>query len=161
MAFSGTSKRERLAMKILLVAILVDLILLPSLFLKVSFYPRLVTPTAIAAPVEQSGPIILGPATLHLMEQLRTEGLDPMAIKEIIHTPLTVTGALVTLGGDNIQVFEYPDHTTAVTEASALTERYASRDRSKAWKKNMHVYVEDTLVIFYMGNRESIVNMFE
>ena len=99
------------------------------------------------------------PGTEKFVQELKTAGFSPVIVKKIRRFPrLAVEGRLVAFNGDNFQVFEYPDHESAMRDASPLAVRYTSSSRSAAWKGNIHLYVDNTLLIFYMGNSNSIVD---
>ncbi|MEI6494500.1 MAG: hypothetical protein WCO03_00370 [bacterium] len=101
--------------------------------------------------------VTVGPATGYFLQQLKSNHLAPVAVERIIRQPFTVPGSIITLDGDNFIVFEYPDQRSAAADAAILTQKYASSTRSAEWKKKMHVDVYDTLVIFYMGSKVSIL----
>jgi hypothetical protein len=142
--------------------IAIDMIILLGLFVKLFLFPLTTSfvATTTFTPITPTNQNImtLGPETEYFLQQLKNSSSTPMAVAKIKRHPFTVYGTLVTLNGDNIQVFEYPEHDTAMTEASLLTQEYISSSRSIAWKNNMHVYVNDKLVVFYMGNKDFIMN---
>ena len=153
---------ERILMRVLFWIVVVDIILALTLFLKLFvFAPTFSLPTMFAS-IPVASAAVSGPATGNFVESLNQYNLRPVIIGEISRRPrITVPGQLVALGGDNIQVFEYPDHDSAMNEATALAQAYTESSRSPAWKHNIHVFVKDSLLIFYMGNQSSIVAALE
>lgn len=139
-------------------AFVIDMIIMPLLFLKLFFSP-IVTPIAIANTVDQN--TVLGPATTLFVQQLKNDGYTPIVLGEISRSSFSVSGRIITLNNDNIQAFEYADHDSALHDASILADKYTSSSRPIAWKKNMHLYVNDKLVTFYMGNNAYILNSLD
>ena len=137
--------------------LLADLVIIPAVIIKLSFSMQ-VTPV-IAATIEHAVPT--GPATESFMQSLRIEGLNPIAIKGITRKPFTSKGSLITIGNDNIQVFEYPDNEPAMNDAAILAQKYASSSRSAAWKNGMHVYVKNSIAVFYMGKNDEILKSLD
>lgn len=154
----GPSKRGRLLMRVLLWSFVADMIIVPSLFVKLSMFPRTTSFVAIAATIDHSPELVISSEIAQYIRKLDVDDLHPKAVKTITHLALNGVGTLITIADDNIQVFEYSDNATALREAAALSQRYESRSRSKEWKNNMHVYVDGKLVIFYMGNKEKIIS---
>lgn len=154
---SNILKIGRISKKILLWAFVIDVCLLSVLYVKLFIIER-VTPTAYAestAIIMKPSPI--GLATEDFLQHLTNSGLSPIVTTDVLRKPFTPKGRTVALEGDNIQVFEYSDSATAVKEASMLMQKYEASQRSSEWKKNMHVFNQGSLVIFYMGSNETIV----
>src|ERR1035437_4850634 len=144
-----TSKTDRLIARIFLWAFVADMIILPAVFVKIFIlYP--VTPVVAATRYDNKGTalrdIVVGPATGYFMQQLKNRSFTPVVVGKITRLPLTVDGALITLNGDNIQVFEYPDHAAALKNATSFARIYAASSHRSALKESLHVYANDTLV---------------
>ncbi|MCX6713244.1 MAG: hypothetical protein NTY66_03505 [Candidatus Vogelbacteria bacterium] len=99
----------------------------------------------------------IGPATERFIQELKTIGFESSPWKKITRTSFSVPGVIITLDKDNIQVFEYPDSETARKEVSLLAEKYTSRAYSSHWGGSSHLYVKDTLAIFYLGNDKNVL----
>ena len=149
---------ERLSIRIMRWALIVDLIIVPIALLKVFVGPANV-PIARAATIE-SGPV--GPATEALMEKLdkgSPAATSTPAVRAIVRRPpLSISGKLIAFDHDNFQVYEYTGSEAAQADAALLARAYAASPRSLAWKKEMHVYADGTLVVFYRGNRASLLD---
>lgn len=93
------------------------------------------------------------PAMLLFMEKLRDAGANPGIVREsnIRRPPLSVPGTLITLEGDNIQIFEYADRTTVLREAEELLKSGAN--------EKARLYADGQLLILYTGNRDKVVNI--
>jgi hypothetical protein len=105
--------------------------------------------------------VTVGPEIESLVNLIKGTSTSPVVVKDVTRRQFTAPGKLVVLDGDNFQVFEYVSRDTATHEASMLAQRYASSSRSKAWKKNAHIYVNDRFVVFYMGSNKAIVKSLE
>lgn len=103
--------------------------------------------------------IAVGPATQKLIVNITALGLEPVALKSINRNFFTVPGTLVTLKGDNITIFEYPDNATAVVELSALQQSEIVKYRS--WKRLVHIYISENVIVFYAGARPDIISSLE
>lgn len=68
-----------------------------------------------------------------------------------------VTGQIVVVNGEEVQVFEYPDSAAAAVEA-ALILPDASRVGTSmmTWVTTPHFYTEDRLIALYVGENDSI-----
>ena len=99
----------------------------------------------------------LGLATKKFMDDLKSVGLKPVLIQKIKRAPLSVKGALISLSGDNIQVFEYPDNETASKEMTIFAGKYTKSTASNLGENTTHLYIRDKIVIFYMGTEKNIL----
>ncbi len=77
---------------------------------------------------------------------------------EIKRENLSVSGRMIVMNGDNLEVFEYPDSNTAEKEALQMSQKYQSTQNSLEWKESIHLYLKDNLLIFYMGKNDSIIS---
>ncbi len=163
MPILGTSKSDRTLTRIMLWVLVIDMIILPALFAKLFLFPltKSFVTTTDATNVSVPQTTTLGPATEHFLQRLRDNDMIPVAVGEIKRKPFTVSGQVVTLNGDNIQIFEYVDHETAMKEASLMVQRYTSSSRTLTQKEAMHLYVDGTLAIFYMGKQDYIVTSLD
>lgn len=102
-----------------------------------------------------------GLETQQLMSELHDVHLNPVLNQKIKRTPFstqfTPQGALITLDRDNIQVFEYQDSESAQLQMNLLLENYNEIMMSKTSVKKMHLYIRNSLIIFYLGNNDNIL----
>lgn len=102
--------------------------------------------------------IKLGLETEEFVKKLEGFDFKPKLIQEYIkRTPFSVKGAMISLNGDNIQIFEYPDHDTASKEATIFAQKYTGDKTRNKWKNITNIYVRDKIVVFYMGRNELIL----
>ena len=150
--------KETAATRVLLWAFILNLFIMPVAFYKVF----ILTPVARAEsfmPVAMQANTSSGPEVLALAASLKDNGLAPVILGKVTRSPdLSVGGYTIALRGDNIQAFEYPDHATALAEASNMAQSFINNYHSLLWKKQAHIYVSDKVVIFYMGNQPDIIN---
>ncbi len=150
-------KRERIVFFIMVCLFVAEIILALLLinrwfFSDTSTYAQAVA--MIAAPIHTE----VGKSTTNFVNELsKIGGLYPSVGQKISHTPLSVTGVLVSVNKDNIQVFEYPDNASALAEEKNLEQKYIQSKKQTSWDEFKHVYVWGNLVIYYMGNNKNIL----
>lgn len=98
------------------------------------------------------------PATEQYINDLRKVGLSPNLGNTVERKPLTVNGSTVTSNGDSIQIFEYTNHKNASDESVLLLNKYSKTSKSSTWEKSIHIYVKDTLIVFYLGENKLILS---
>lgn len=98
----------------------------------------------------------VGPKTNALILDLENIGLDPISVSNITRDFFSAEGKMITLDGDNIQVFEYADSLAATGELFLFQK--SAQTRRGSWKKNVHLYANVNLIIFYMGERKNIID---
>ncbi len=150
-------KSEHVMRKFLVWAFVVDLIIVPALFVKLFFNPW-ETPFVMAQDNEVG--IHAGTATQAFLQEMTYGTSTPNVIGKVKRAPLTVRGTSVSLDGDNLQIFEFPDHGQAVAEAAQFLAKYRARSHFQVWEDALRVYVHDRIVILYMGKKDSITERF-
>ncbi len=154
-SFFPFSKMEKVFTTIMLGAFVGDLILF-FYFINLIFLSNtaFITPTPALA-------MTTSPGLEQLIEGLQKNGISPLLGQEVTRPHISVVGETIMLGGDNIQVFQYEDATTAISEATKLVNRYATGTRSILWKNKIHVYANNSIVIFYLGDNQSILGALD
>ena len=142
-------------MKVVMWAFLIDMIIMPTLFIKL-FFIQSAVPVITKAMNDRGSKT--GLQTTLLMQRLLGTSSPPVAPAHVTRSPFTVDGKVIALEGDNIQVFEYADHDSAMKDALILAGKFAPSATRPIWKKDMHVYVNDKLAIFYMGHSDLVMN---
>lgn len=154
------ARANPLVLKIMAWTVVANTVIFPVVFIKLSS-------TLYIAPVLASNEekLPIGSNTTLFMQKLENNNFVPVIFKKIVRHPLTGDGSLVTLkngdGIDSMQVFEYIDYDTAMRDASLLADKYSTGSLKLVWNKNIHVYVDDKLVIFYLGNHAPILGALE
>jgi hypothetical protein len=155
-------------MRIVIWFAMIDVLVISVVCVKLFYFERVVTPNSTASSImspvtaqTQVGDVSLTGSISSFMARMENTGLNATVLKSIKRSAFAVTGQMISINGDNVQVFEYPDRETATRAASSLMVKYAASSRSREWKRDMHVYAEDDLVIFYMGNDEAIISAIQ
>lgn len=86
------------------------------------------------------------------------KNIDPnaAAFAPTIRKGLSGIGHLISVDGDTVAVFEYQNAETAKKEAGILAATYSKNVIKNSWDNRAYIYQKDTLIIFYLGTRESI-----
>ncbi len=77
--------------------------------------------------------IVVGQGTKDILGKIKITGFNPIVVSNVKRDFFSAQGQIVTLGGDNIQVFEYSDNGTALADVSLFQN--SSETRIGAWKK--------------------------
>ncbi len=101
------------------------------------------------------------PATNALIHNLEKLGLFTEPAGTIQRKYISPEGLVLTVYGDNIQVFEYANSATANSEADSFALRYASTTRPTSWKKQVSLFYKDKTLVYYFGTNESILGSLE
>lgn len=106
--------------------------------------------------------VSIGSETNKLISKFEEAEFSPTVASPITREFFSVKGRIITLGKGNIQVFEYEDTTTLLNEVSTFRE--SANTRIGSWKKDVHLYKNENLIVFYMGQSkgilESLKNIF-
>jgi hypothetical protein len=142
----------KLAVKVLIVASIIDACILPILFIKIYYYPSLraveIDPHAQALITADPGP-----ATTNLLNKLSQHGFAPNPIMTMSRPQFSVQGRIIAFADDNIQIFEYPDSPAARTEYDAFMQ--------KNTKTYRHAYRENNIIALYIGDKPTIMQALE
>ncbi len=101
----------------------------------------------------------VGPNTEKLIEEIVKTGLDPVVARNIKREFFSVEGKIIALSKDNIHVFEYKDGTTLLNEVHSFRE--SANTPSGSWKKDVHLFKDENLIVFYKGEKKSILNSLQ
>ncbi len=139
----------KISLRTLIIVGIIDICILPVLFIKIYYYPSLIS--VEAAPQAQAMlPDVTGPATSELIHTIEQTGFIVSPVMEISRPPFAVRGRIITLGNDNIQAFEYADVSAANHDFDTYSKKYVNSYR--------HIYVKDNLIALYIGNEQNIVD---
>ncbi len=102
------------------------------------------------------GSLNSGSATEILVKKLTDEKFNPIVGKIVTRDQFSAQGTIITMNNDSFEVFEYSDNSALV--ADILAFHNSSKTRSGAWKKAVNLYQKGNLIIFYMGEKVSIID---
>lgn len=146
------SKKEKYALKVTLSAFLFEVII----FVFILFFSNFNSYNSVR--VDDIKPSL---ATEKLIDELKSVGFKPSIGQKIKRNQFSVEGILIRLGQDNIQVFEYPDRESALSEGKILSQKYTSTSTLGLWKNTKHVYIKDKMLVFYMGTEKNILDSMD
>ncbi len=97
----------------------------------------------------------LGAGTQAFITSLKERNIAATPVGTTKLIGLSAPGTVVTIGEDSVSVFEYASAEAATREATALASTYTAKSKPGLWDKSVHIYVKDTLVLFYLGTNEN------
>ncbi len=152
----------KVLMRIVIGVVILDLIL--GMFILIRIYMPVSTfeNTAFAAFAEPGATATpVGNETQSLIHNLHAQGLSAGIVGETTRQDINTPATLLSVEGDTILAFEYGEVSDAAEGARLLTERYVSPKRTGVWQDRAHVYVRDSLVLYYIGTNENIISALE
>jgi len=143
------AKRDGLVMRVVFSLFIIGTVIAILVFIRGFFFSNTLYVSASMGYMNPGSP------TGQFISELKGAGFEPLVLgQKIKRQPFSVNGQMVVLNGDNVQVFEYSNHDTALREATQLAQRYATNN---IWKDKVHLYVKDTLIVFYLGTQKDIL----
>lgn len=95
----------------------------------------------------------------NLVSSLRAVGRTVAPTGKRALTLLNGKGQVITLNGNEVQIFEYADISTANTQASQISADGASiSERMISWSSTPHFYKKDKLIVLYVGKDPLTIN---
>ncbi|MDB5204094.1 MAG: hypothetical protein JWP09_122 [Candidatus Taylorbacteria bacterium] len=110
--------------------------------------------TASGSLLSQNSLLNIGPGTEALMNDLKNKNLDPEIVANNTRAFFSVEGKMITLASGNIKVYEYTDNNILLNEVEAFKEN--SKTPYGSWKKDVHLYNNAKVIVFYMGEDKEI-----
>jgi plastocyanin len=114
---------------------------------------------------EESPPTSHGEPTedhVSLVNNLRATGATVELAGDINQPFFSVEGSAITVNGENVQVFEYSDDTTAKAEAETIAPDGSSIGTSiVSWVAPPHFYQKDRIIVLYVGTNQGVLNFLE
>ena len=104
----------------------------------------------------------LGPATQVFADELRAAGATVTTSIRLTQPFFSVGGIVLTVDGEDLQVFEYPDEASAQVDAAAISPDANMIDGEEmGWLAPPHFYRRGNLMILYMGDDQATLNLTE
>ena len=112
----------------------------------------------------QQGKAAAGPVTDYasLIEKLRTAGLSVEVVGEVDQPFLSVTGTMIKLQGEDVQVFQYPSAAEMEAQAAPISrDGTAVGTRKIHWIGSPHFFKQGKLLVLYVGNDDKVLKALE
>jgi hypothetical protein len=113
-------------------------------------------------PIARSTQVSIGPATQTLADDFRAAGANVAAGIRLTQPFFSVGGIVLTVNGEDLQVFEYPDEATVQADADAISpDANIINDEELAWIAPPHFYRRGNLMILYIGDDPATLRLTE
>lgn len=97
-----------------------------------------------------------------LADKLRAAGAAVETGDEISQPFFSITGKVIKVNGQEIQVFEYGDAEAAKAEAALVSPEGTSVGTTMvSWVSSPHFYRADKMIVLYVGEEASILTLLE
>ncbi|MCH7662887.1 MAG: hypothetical protein IH859_03345 [Chloroflexi bacterium] len=104
----------------------------------------------------------LGPATQVFADDLRAAGANVTTGIRLTQPFFSVGGIVLTVNGEDLHVFEYPDEASAQSDAALISpDANTINGEEMAWLAPPHFYRRGNLMILYMGDDPATLNLTE
>ncbi len=99
---------------------------------------------------------------ISLVDNLRAAGATVDPAGEVTQPFFSVKGLIINVNGDDVQVFEYEDATTADNEAALVSPDGSSVGTSMVgWVAPPHFYKVGNLIVLYVGESKAVIDTLE
>lgn len=97
-----------------------------------------------------------------LMDNLRVAGVRALPGEAVDQPFFSVQGRMIEIGGEDVQVFQYP-HAAAASEQAALVspDGGAAGTSMIHWIGQSHFFRKDSLLVLYVGDDEKVIKALE
>ncbi len=97
-----------------------------------------------------------------LIQDLRAAGSAIETVGEISQPFFSVKGMIIKVDGADVQVFQYPDVSTARAEARKVSPDGSTVGRTRiGWVAPPHFYRKGRLIVVYVGNSLSVLKALQ
>jgi hypothetical protein len=117
-----------------------------------------------SAAKQAQGQSVAGPVTdqASLISKLRAAGASVELVGEVNQPFLSVTGTMIKLHGDDVQVFQYANAAAADAEAAPISrDGMAVGTRKIFWVGPPHFFKQGRLLVLYVGNDDKVLKALE
>lgn len=106
--------------------------------------------------------VTTGPATQSLADEFLAAGANVAFSIRLTQPFFSVGGIVLTVNGEDLQVFEYPDEATVQADVDAISpDANIINDEDMAWIAPPHFYRRGILMILYMGDNTDTLLLIE
>jgi len=104
----------------------------------------------------------IGPATQTLADDFRAAGANVATGIRLTQPFFSVGGIVLTVNGEDLQVFEYPDEAAVQADADSISpDANIINDEELAWIAPPHFYRRGNLMILYIGDDPATLRLSE
>lgn len=105
----------------------------------------------------------LGPAGQIFFDELAASGEEvKTGIGGLTQPFFSVPGIVITISGEDLQVYEYADTTAAAKDTEGISADAGTiNGESMAWIAPPHFYQHGSLIILYIGDDEATLELLE
>lgn len=96
----------------------------------------------------------IGPGTESLISNIKSKGFNPEVVANNSRAFFSVEGKMITFADSNIKVYEYTDTNVLLTDVEAFKK--SAKTQYGSWKKDVHLYNNEKVIVFYMGESKEI-----
>lgn len=112
-----------------------------------------------------TGPRIVGEITMEdaasLADIFRVRGMTVVLSRTVEQPFFTVNAQVITVEGEDIQVFEYDSSSSVQADVATVTPEGQFTTTSVLWVATPHFYRTATTIILYVGDNVSITDVLE
>ena len=97
-----------------------------------------------------------------LLDDLRAAGIRIKPAGKVDQPFFSVEGRMIKIGGEDVQVFQYPDAAAADAQAALVSPDGSGVGTSKLrWVGSPHFYKKGQLIVLYVGINASVIHILE
>lgn len=105
-------------------------------------------------PVSHGGPV---QDYVSLIDNLRKQGATVNLAGDVTQPFFTATGKVISVNGEEVQIFEYADTAAAKAEATKISPDGSTIGTSMAsWRSNPHFFQKERLIGLYVGTNAGV-----
>lgn len=110
-------------------------------------------------PTSHGGPV---KDYVSLIDHLRAAGANVVPQGSVTQPFFSVTGQVITVNGERVQVYEYANDDAASAEASRISPDGGTVGNAMVdWTAPPHFYKESKLIVLYVGTSASVIQLLE
>ena len=112
----------------------------------------------------QQGKVVAGPVSDYasLIDKLRAAGVSVQPAGEVEQPFLSVTGKMIKLYDEDVQVFEYANASAADAAAAPISrDGMAVGTRKIFWVGPPHFFKQGRLLVLYVGDNDKVLKALE
>jgi hypothetical protein len=97
-----------------------------------------------------------------LIDSLRARAVNVEPEGEVDQPFLSVTGKMIKLHGEDVQVFQYPNAAAMENQAARISRDGSAVGRTKIhWMGPPHFYKQGRLLVLYLGDEKKVIQTLE